>query len=308
MPRIHEFAIWAIKRYRNFNIKSTSRLEGLHAQLKCYLINRLGSLKRLGDAIREWTFHKKNEYLKKLEQQGQKTKSIYKVTEILSLVVLDISWKALDEIWHQYTPVLDVFEEGSDLPSICTGDYRRQWGLPCRHELWRRLESRQRLVLDDISPHWHLRREIPLTEEERKAQTVLDPVVVQRTKQQREEQHQRLLRHGNWPIWGSKRDLKAQGSEARQRQDNSTRREPCHWEDGRRQKRSRSSTEEAPTLTQKKPRKGRRSKMDELSDAMISRFEALENKIAEVGRSQAPQAQPGSTPRETHDGMIHKCL
>ena len=68
--KVEEFAKWAIKRYRNFGTISTSRLESLHAQMKSYLINRLGSLKRLGDAIETFLDKKQSDYYTALENQG----------------------------------------------------------------------------------------------------------------------------------------------------------------------------------------------------------------------------------------------
>ena len=124
--KVEEFAKWAIKRYRNFGTILTSHLEGLHAQMKSYLINRLGSLKRLGDAIETFLDKKQSDYYTALENQGSKTKSAYKTTEMTMLVALDISWKALDLIWAQYSAEEAQFLQGKEMPRDCMGLFRKQ--------------------------------------------------------------------------------------------------------------------------------------------------------------------------------------
>src|SRR5436190_17647509 len=102
MPLEAEWAAYATKTYRNFGCISTSRVEGLHAQMKRYLINRLACLKQLGDAIRSRTEAMKREYDFKLVREMSRVTSTYKNTGMLRHIVLDVGFKALRMIYIQY--------------------------------------------------------------------------------------------------------------------------------------------------------------------------------------------------------------
>ena len=272
--------------------------------MKSYLINRLGSLKRLGDAIETFLDKKQSDYYTALENQGSKTKSAYKTTEMTMLVALDISWKALDLIWAQYSAAEAQFLQGKEMPRDCMGLFRKQWGLPCCHELWERLHSRERLSLENVSVHWHLRRETPLSEDTRRAQTLFDSLPVYRTIQQREEQKARIQRHGNWPIYKSLATETPPPPQASQ--DNSTRREPSHWEEGRRQKRGREPTQASPPAAPRRKRTTKKQKENaELQQRYVDAIEVAKELRDQLRASQAvPQAPSQITPPPPTPALI----
>ena len=126
----------------------------------------------------------------------------------------------------------------------------------------------------DFSRHWWLwppeRRLI--SGREAKNRLILDPLVVPRSKSAREAQQARPS--SRWPVPGN-------GNTTRKRRnsDNTKRRDPSHWEGGRRQKKPKGTTENKPTM---------RGTM-EMVDKMQSMMQTLQ-------QSQQPSLVPSGTP------------
>ncbi|KAH9248308.1 hypothetical protein BASA81_014062 [Batrachochytrium salamandrivorans] len=66
-------------------------------------------------------------------------------------LVKKISKHALDKMLDQYKKLADM-----DDSDECTGLFQTSIGVPCRHEIKRRIEENRRFNIDDIHCQWHL--------------------------------------------------------------------------------------------------------------------------------------------------------
>ena len=99
---LEEFAAYAIKEYRNYGIKSTSRTKNSHAELKNHLKNRLVDLKRLLKAIQVTMTKKYEKFNIKLAHEKTAKYSKHVQIAILNPLYLKISIKALNKVYEKY--------------------------------------------------------------------------------------------------------------------------------------------------------------------------------------------------------------
>ncbi|KAH9275984.1 hypothetical protein BASA83_001254 [Batrachochytrium salamandrivorans] len=71
--------------------------------------------------------------------------------DFMKSLVKKISKHALDKMLDQYKKLADM-----DDSDECTGLFRTSVGVPCRHEIKRRIEENGRFNIDDIHCQWHL--------------------------------------------------------------------------------------------------------------------------------------------------------
>lgn len=157
LPIRYEFAYFAIKNHRNFGIRVTSRTEGSHSVLKRFLKNRHSTLFDLLRAIEEVLTRFKERYHAKLQEETTKRVTKYNHS-IMGLLWYNVSFAALGFIHAQLEIALKRLDSAQSLTG-CTGAFRRQYGLPCSHELAALLRGNLRIKLDYIDRHWILLRE-----------------------------------------------------------------------------------------------------------------------------------------------------
>ena len=295
IPHLEEFATWAIVRNRNFNIRSTSRVEGLHAQMKQYLLNRLGSLKRLGDAIRTWTVQKEQDYQIQLQDNGQRVTVDHKTTPMFMGIAFDISWKALELMWKQYTQATHAFLRGQVLLPHCTGQFSRQW-IPCSHMMTERLHEKKAFILTDISSHWHLHRSGPRLAEPLST-TISDPLVVFRTNEQRLAQRAHTMRTGGWPEYASVEEsnptcaaqqVSTSSTTKRPHVDNSTKCDPRH---------------DVPKKPKKRQRRAKKPQVDRETVARMNQLEKQNTTLINLLATQASQPTVLESPYPTQSSL-----
>jgi hypothetical protein len=103
LPWRHQFVVCYIKKYRNYGIQSSGRVESSHRAIKRYLRNRLASLDRLYEAIRATCAAQRTEYLAVSAQQRCQVAAKYQaVGAMFEDLLRKISTKAMDMIWLQY--------------------------------------------------------------------------------------------------------------------------------------------------------------------------------------------------------------
>ncbi|KAH6595417.1 hypothetical protein BASA50_005829 [Batrachochytrium salamandrivorans] len=71
--------------------------------------------------------------------------------DFMKSLVKKISKHALDKMLDQYKKLADM-----DDSDECTGLFQTSIGVPCRHEIKRRIEENRRFNIDDIHCQWHL--------------------------------------------------------------------------------------------------------------------------------------------------------
>jgi hypothetical protein len=92
-----------IKKYRNYGIQSSGRVESSHRAIKRHLRNRLASLDRLYEAIRATCAAQRTEYLAVSAQQRRQIAAKHQaVGAMFEDLLRKISAKAMDLIWLQY--------------------------------------------------------------------------------------------------------------------------------------------------------------------------------------------------------------
>ena len=311
-----QWATHSTRSFRNFGITSTSRTEGLHAQLKRFLSNRLASLSKLGAAIVLFIDKQHSRYSTSLAKQDTKFCPKHRNTPVMRLVLFEIGWKAKEMVWQQYVAARDHYEQGECLPTTCSGRFWKQWGLPCRHTIYDRLEKAEEcengiemiefaLKKEDFDTHWYLRREVPLSSEETALREENDPLVVPRRKPGA-TMVPKPPNEDLWPKFGSKRENGLEGNwnagmqQPRQPQpwqDNSTRRDPSAWEEGRRRKKpctgTRSTIQSATSTTSiaASGRGKRRTKKQIMQDTVQETTQRMQEEMQQCARKMHAQME-----------------
>jgi hypothetical protein len=102
LPWRREFVVCYIKKYRNYGIQSSGRVESAHRAIKRHLKNRLASLDRLYEAIRATSAAQRAEYLAVSAKQRQQVAAKHRAVGVFNDLICKISTKAMDMIWLQY--------------------------------------------------------------------------------------------------------------------------------------------------------------------------------------------------------------
>ena len=221
---------------------STSRVEGAHSQLKRYLINRLSSLKTLHEAIEKRVAAQVTAYRERLHKQSKFEVARFREHPLTAKIHMNVTNEALTMLWPQLEAAEEAIRAGTYLPK-CVNAFTKQWGLPCRHRLYDCLVSQRPLGYEHFSRHWWLwdPEESELSREEQETRLILDPFVVPKTRYAQAAQEAQEPA-SQWPRPGDAGQKRKRDSG----HDNSTRRDPSHWESGRRQKK--------PAVKKKAPR------------------------------------------------------
>lgn len=156
VPQRAQFATFLTKAYRNFKNTATSRNESSHAELKATIRNRLADLYVLHEKIWEMTLKKSLAYKIKFVKQTNRRRSEWDKFPVVRHLVYRIGWHAMDQIIKQADIAMDDLQGRKRMPP-CTGSFRAQWGLPCCHELERKVACNTPLFLFDVDVHWHLK-------------------------------------------------------------------------------------------------------------------------------------------------------
>jgi hypothetical protein len=128
----YEFCHFAIKHYRNYGIRVTSRTEGAHGQLKAHLKNGIGDLQKLHQAILLTNKRLHSKYDALLQKELDGTPQDIRKYAVLKDLRHQISHYALRRLGKQVNKALEALRPGNSLPA-CTGTFVSQYGLPCAH-------------------------------------------------------------------------------------------------------------------------------------------------------------------------------
>jgi hypothetical protein len=153
-----EFCHFAIRNYRNYGIRVTSRTEGAHGQLKAHLKNGISDLQKLHQAILRTNRRLYDKYDVLLQKELEKTPQDIKKHVVLKDLRHQVSHYALIQLGKQADKALEALKAGNDLPA-CTGTFVNQYGLPCAHRITIMLQSSSVLSQNDLDLHWRLPRD-----------------------------------------------------------------------------------------------------------------------------------------------------
>lgn len=66
---------------------------------------------------------------------------------------------------------------GANGALVCSGNFEKQWGLPCWHKVLRKKQTGETIQITDISRHWWLRAHAPDDDEDR-VRRIEDPLII----------------------------------------------------------------------------------------------------------------------------------
>jgi hypothetical protein len=138
-------AAWT-NRFRHLGSTSTSRVEGLHAQIKQYIETSKGNLLAVNKALKlaiETQFNGIN-----ILVEQQKIANYARFGSFFRHVKNKISYYSLDMVLKQ----MDL-----DRPlKECTGSFSQVYGVPCGHILDQKMMFNEKLEINDFCPQWRL--------------------------------------------------------------------------------------------------------------------------------------------------------
>ena len=151
LSRKEQFVTAWADRHMHLGNHATSRVEGGHIVLKNYLQVSTGDLRSVREKLSLAIEHQYH------ENQALISSEMIRVPHTLqspffALVVTKVSSFALEKVLEEYEKAMRASRE-APLPP-CNGLFTVSMGLPCAHEIKRRLEANQILDLVDINKHW----------------------------------------------------------------------------------------------------------------------------------------------------------
>lgn len=123
--------------------------------LKRRLKTRNGDLHILLSAIEHTLAELQENYRQNLQDQTSKKVLKYNLPVMIGLRYL-VSFPALGLIANQVEIATEVLQGKRQLRASHTGAYRRQYGLPCWHEILSLLRADSELNLTHVDKHWWL--------------------------------------------------------------------------------------------------------------------------------------------------------
>ena len=156
IPWRAQWARFATTTYRNYGIYSSSRVESTHAELKRLLTTPLSGLFELYRTVKQLVCTKRSKYLLQHRKEDTIAYVSMENTAMVKPLSRTIGRVALREVHSQYVQA-KAEKSSQQRRTHCSGRFRLQWGLPCKHEILDLLETDGgRLSLDHVESHWHL--------------------------------------------------------------------------------------------------------------------------------------------------------
>lgn len=238
MPWDAEWAEYAVRLYRNFGIRSTSRTEGAHAVLKLQLQSRNADLHRLHSTILEVMGRALIKYQQRVRRESDQRLTTPPLVTIPLFRRLhgQISHFALKRVYGQFLKAKEIY--GRDPIGVtltaCSEVLGAQFGLPCHHTIFSLLQHGGELELHHIDAHWWLHRDRPFSEDEIRQRNEPDPRVIARRRRNGHVAIASNLNASRGAILETIVVSQAPAPAPRLWMDNSVRRDPSHDERGAR--------------------------------------------------------------------------
>ncbi|OAQ58993.1 transposase [Pochonia chlamydosporia 170] len=164
LPVKEQWARCFIRTYRNFGIRVTSGTEASNNNVKSYLLNGMGHLYRLVEAIQGMLEDQEREFRQACAQDEVLTarEHVGRGSEYLGELPQTVSQKALSYITRERRkPLKGIPNPKNPWPNAigpCGGSctVSIELGVPCYHAIYRKLINATRLTKWDVHPRWHL--------------------------------------------------------------------------------------------------------------------------------------------------------
>ncbi|KAN0083607.1 hypothetical protein V8E54_002695 [Elaphomyces granulatus] len=190
----------------------------------------LRELRSKPGAILEMLWRQRHNYNQKRKEEGRT--HINREVAVIKKLHLRVSHYGLKKIVGQVKLAEEGLKKGGPI-TPCTKNFGQQYGLPCWHTIYERLENGRFLEINDIHPHYWLRRHELEDEEVYREFEELDPRTLPSRKRSNKNNAQPL---GDW---ASSTRTTAPGEST------STRRDPSHDEPPRQKRRRVTATQQA---------------------------------------------------------------
>lgn len=170
-----------IDQFFNGGIKTTSRLEGAHKVLKCWIGSPSKDLIKVWDATKLALSAQINEIVKHRadEVAGRQAGCQSSFYQALHGYITPHAMLKLQIQYKYFIREEQHLQEGR-IFSICTGNFFRSMGIPCWHMIKAQLLNKGRIQPLDFHPHWHWQKPLPGAEPFIFPLPILDPVLRQR--------------------------------------------------------------------------------------------------------------------------------
>lgn len=161
---------WAkcfIDRYRNFGQRVNSPVETAHKDVKSYLVTGTGDLLHLHEAIVQMLRRKERDYNQKAAEMMMRQRRQYMQQEWLGMLPIQITYRAVDLLAKQHRFAVAAMPSPTrEVVPLrpCQKRFSQQYGLPCSHDILRRLQVSQPLEKEVIHPRWWLEKPLDLME------------------------------------------------------------------------------------------------------------------------------------------------
>jgi hypothetical protein len=160
-----QWAVYFTSLNLNFGAKTTSPSESGNNTIKSYLLNGRGSFLTVYKALSEMTQAQSKIYDEALANDRARIPMRFLGQEYLGELPCAISFHALKLIEQEHAialkaipsrsrPYATIQALGDCRAEVCK--MRGQYGLPCRHEIARKMNNKEGLRLDEVHQHWHL--------------------------------------------------------------------------------------------------------------------------------------------------------
>ncbi|KOS21947.1 Protein FAR-RED ELONGATED HYPOCOTYL 3 [Escovopsis weberi] len=161
VPERHQFAQYSVKWFHNFGIRMITRNKSSH--LKDFFESSSTDLCQLEQHIWEMVSAYCETYEVSLQRELGRRQGHWDEFSVVKDIELSVGSKTMEEILRRVRCALDELQ--GSLPSqTCTGQFRKQMGLPCRHEILALVRKSEMLQREHIDRHWWLKRpELPTT-------------------------------------------------------------------------------------------------------------------------------------------------
>jgi hypothetical protein len=164
---------------------TTSRLEGAHYVLKCWIGKPTKNLTQVWESVSLAINHQLDEIA--IKRAKQRSTILLRTTHeffgaLTNAITITAKVKAADQ-W-QLIKTEPARLQANPIGSICTGNYWRSMGIPCWHMMKERLAEGGRLQPADFHPHWHWEKPLPGFEPIVLPTPILDPETRQRRRTQ----------------------------------------------------------------------------------------------------------------------------
>jgi hypothetical protein len=160
-----QWAAYYTSQNLNFGQRTTSPAEGGNSSIKGFLLNGRGSFFTVYQALTQLTDHQAKLYDEKQASERVKIPMRYLGQEYLGELPRAISFHALTLLEKEHAIALKAIPAtsrphatiralGNCEAEKCT--MRQHFGLPCRHEIARKMLAKEPLELEDVHKRWRL--------------------------------------------------------------------------------------------------------------------------------------------------------